>query len=141
LPFVMLPRPLQESNVIGKAGTAGFMGKAYDPYYAYPPGDDTDQGKMEKLRVDDLSMRAEISKARMQRRADIRHTLESGMPELEDAVKPYALDEYYGKAFDLVLSGKARTAFDLTKETPKMRDRYGRHTFGQAALTARRLIE
>src|SRR5205085_9118680 len=100
-----------------------------------------DQGKMEKLRVDDLSMRAEISKARMQRRADIRHTLESGMPELEDAVKPYALDEYYGKAFDLVLSGKARTAFDLTKETAKMRDRYGRHTFGQAALTARRLIE
>src|SRR5689334_14438509 len=36
LPFVMLPRPLQESNVIGKAGTAGFLGKAFDPYYAYP---------------------------------------------------------------------------------------------------------
>ena len=38
LPFVMLPRPLQESNVIGKAGTAGFLGKAYDPYYLYPAG-------------------------------------------------------------------------------------------------------
>src|SRR6185437_4723735 len=35
LPFVMLPRPLQESNVIGKAGTAGFLGRAYDPYYMY----------------------------------------------------------------------------------------------------------
>src|SRR3954462_12658461 len=32
LPFVMLPRPLQESNVVGKAGNAGFLGKAYDPY-------------------------------------------------------------------------------------------------------------
>ncbi len=32
LPFVMLPRPLQESNVVGKGGTAGFLGKAYDPY-------------------------------------------------------------------------------------------------------------
>ena len=32
LPFVMLPRPLQESKVIGKGGTAGFLGKAYDPY-------------------------------------------------------------------------------------------------------------
>ena len=36
LPFVMLPRPLQESNVVGKAGTAGFLGRAYDPYYLYP---------------------------------------------------------------------------------------------------------
>ena len=32
LPFVMLPRPLQESNVVGKGGTAGFLGKAYNPY-------------------------------------------------------------------------------------------------------------
>ncbi len=38
LPFVMLPRPLQESNVVGKGGTAGFLGKAYDPYTLYPPG-------------------------------------------------------------------------------------------------------
>src|SRR4051794_36331927 len=36
LPFVMLPRPLQESNVVGKGGTAGFLGKAYDPYTLYP---------------------------------------------------------------------------------------------------------
>src|SRR5437763_3497972 len=87
LPFVMLPRPLQESNVIGKAGTAGFLGKAYDPYYAYPPGDDTDQTKMDKLRVDDLAIRVEISKLRMQRRAQIRQMLEEGMPDLEKAVK------------------------------------------------------
>ena len=45
LPFVMLPRPLQESNVVGKGGTAGFLGKAYDPYYLYPPGGDMDMGK------------------------------------------------------------------------------------------------
>jgi hypothetical protein len=32
LPFVMMPRPLQESGVVGKAGTAGFLGRAYDPY-------------------------------------------------------------------------------------------------------------
>ena len=39
LPFVMLPRPLQESGVIGKGGAAGFLGKAYDPYRMYPgPG-------------------------------------------------------------------------------------------------------
>ena len=42
LPFVMMPRPLQESGVVGKSGTAGFLGRAYDPYYLYPPGDDMD---------------------------------------------------------------------------------------------------
>src|SRR5215813_7308617 len=40
LPFVMMPRPLQESNVVGKGGTAGFLGKSYDPYLLYPPGND-----------------------------------------------------------------------------------------------------
>src|SRR5215213_5075380 len=35
LPFVMLPRPLQESNVIGKGGSAGFLGAAADPYYLF----------------------------------------------------------------------------------------------------------
>ncbi len=36
LPFVMLPRPLQESNVVGKGGSAGFLGKAFDPYTLFP---------------------------------------------------------------------------------------------------------
>src|SRR5260370_16931354 len=63
------------------------------------------------------------------------------MPDLEKALKSYAIDEYYGKAFELVLSGKARDAFDLTKETDKMRERYGLTTFGQGLLLSRRLIE
>src|SRR5262249_46288845 len=45
------------------------------------------------------------------------------------------------KAFDLILSGRARRAFDLESEDPKVRDKYGRHAFGQGALLARRLIE
>ncbi len=45
LPFVVMPRPLQESNVINKGGTAGFLGKAYDPYYLFPDGDDMDMNK------------------------------------------------------------------------------------------------
>ena len=45
--------------------------------------------------------------------------INDSMPDLEKALKSYAIDEYYGKAFDLVLSGKARDAFDLTKEPDK----------------------
>jgi hypothetical protein len=130
----MLPRPLQESNVIGKAGTAGFLGRAYDPYYMY-------QDPAGTVKLDDLTVRAEISKERMRRRVSLRQVIDSGMPELSKAVEPYALDKYYGKAFDLILSGKARDAFDLTKEPEKVRDTYGRHTFGQSVLMARRLIE
>lgn len=141
LPFVMLPRPLQESGVIGKAGTAGFLGKAYDPYYLYPPGADTDQAKMDKIKLDDFTLRAEVSKARMERRANLRKLIDSGMPDIEKAVSGYALDEYYQKALGLILSGRAREAFDITKETDQVRDRYGRHTFGQSVLLARRLIE
>ena len=61
LPFVMMPRPLQESNVVGKGGTAGFLGRAYDPYYLFPPGDDMDMAKMDQINVDDLKLRAEVS--------------------------------------------------------------------------------
>ncbi|HVC95187.1 MAG TPA: DUF1501 domain-containing protein, partial [Pirellulales bacterium] len=50
LPFVMMPRPMQESNVVGKAGTAGFLGRAYDPYYLYPTGDDMDMDKMSRIK-------------------------------------------------------------------------------------------
>jgi hypothetical protein len=141
LPFVMMPRPLQESNVVGKAGTAGFLGRAYDPYYLYPPGDDLDMNKMDRIKIDDLRLREEVSSFRMQRRAKLRDQITGGMTALEKATKKYDLDEYYSKALGLVLSGRARNAFDLSKETAAMRDRYGRNTFGQCCLLARRLIE
>jgi hypothetical protein len=72
LPFVMLPRPLQESNVIGKGGTAGFLGKAWDPYTLYPDGDDMDMDKMARIKVDDLQLRPEVFSLRLRRRASLR---------------------------------------------------------------------
>jgi Protein of unknown function (DUF1501) len=141
LPFVMMPRPLQESNVVGKGGTAGFLGKAYDPYILYPPGDDMDMDKMSRIKVDDLKLREELTEARMGRRATLRQTVADGMAELEKATAKFQLKEYYGKALSLVLSGKARDAFDLSKEKPETRERYGKNTFGQCCLLARRLIE
>jgi hypothetical protein len=141
LPFVMLPRPLQESGVVGKGGTAGFLGRAYDPYTLYPPGDDMDMKKMERVRVDDLKLREEVSSKRLSRRARLRDTINEGMPELEKATAKLDLDEYYGKALGLVISGRARNAFDLSREKKETRERYGLNTFGQSVLLARRLIE
>ena len=141
LPFVMMPRPMQESNVVGKAGTAGFLGRAYDPYYLYPAGDDMDLDKMSRIKVDDLQLRPEVSSARLERRSRLRTTINDGMPAIEKATSKYDLDEYYDKALGLVLSGKARDAFDLGKESQATREKYGTNTFGQSCLLARRLIE
>lgn len=141
LPFVMMPRPLQESNVVGKGGTAGFLGKAYDPYLLYPSGDDMDMSKMDRIKVDDLQLREDLTPVRMNRRASLRDTIAQGMPELEQAVSKYELDSYYGKALSLVVSGRAREAFNLQAEPDDLRDRYGKNTFGQCCLLARRLVE
>jgi uncharacterized protein (DUF1501 family) len=137
----MMPRPLQESNVIGKAGNAGFLGRAFDPYTLYPPGDDTDDSKMDRVQADDLALRPELSVARLERRARLRERIEARMPAIEKAVEQHKLDEYTEKALSLILSGQARAAFDLDAEDESLRDRYGRTTFGQCCLLARRFVE
>ena len=141
LPFVMLPRPLQESNVIGKGGSAGFLGKGFDPYTLYPGGGDLDLQKLDRISVSDLELRAEIPASRLVRRARLRDAISQGMPQLEKAVADYKLDENYKRALDLIVSGRARQAFDLSQESDPLREAYGKNAFGQSCLLARRLIE
>jgi uncharacterized protein DUF1501 len=134
LPFVEMPRPLQESSVIGKGGAAGFLGKAYDPYRLY-------QDPNKPIQLGDLALRSDVPPERLRDRFYLLKGINGSMPDLEKAVSSYALDEYYQKAYSLLLSGKARAAFDLEQEKPETRERYGRTTFGQGALLARRLVE
>ncbi|QDS89767.1 hypothetical protein EC9_39670 [Rosistilla ulvae] len=141
LPFVMLPRPLQESNVVGKGGSAGFLGKSYDPYTLYPSGDDMDMEKMSRIKIDDLMLRPEVFSVRLQRRARLRDLINRQMPTINKAVESYELDEYYDRALSLIVSGRAREAFDLASEPLALRERYGQNTFGQSCLLARRLVE
>lgn len=141
LPFVMLPRPLQESNVVGKGGTAGFLGKSFDPYYLYPEGDDMNMSKMDNIKIDDLKLPSEVFAMRLKRRARLRNVLSDAMPDIEKAVENYNLDEYYQRALNLVVSGQARDAFEIDREPDSIRDLYGRNTFGQSCLLARRLVE
>lgn len=141
LPFVMLPRPLQESNVIGKGGSAGFLGKSFDPYTLYPDGDDMDMAKMERIKIDDLQLRPDVFAVRLERRAKLRDLVNAQMPEINSAVKDFQLDSYYDQALNLIVSGRARDAFNLSSETDALRDRYGRNTFGQSCLLARRLVD
>jgi hypothetical protein len=52
-----------------------------------------------------------------------------------------AMDEYETRALELLTSPAARDAFDLSREPDALRDRYGRHRWGQQCLMARRLVE
>jgi hypothetical protein len=52
-----------------------------------------------------------------------------------------ALDRYQQQALDMILGGKAREAFDLDREPPKVADRYGKGPWGRYTLMARRLVE
>src|SRR5207245_11684862 len=51
------------------------------------------------------------------------------------------LDTFKSQALEMVARDRMRAAFDIGKEDLKLRDRYGRHRYGQSALLARRLIE
>src|SRR5208337_1372263 len=82
-----------------------------------------------------------LTAERFQNRAALRDLVKESMEGIDRQVSGYALDEYYQKAFNLILSGRAKKAFDLNAEAPATRDKYGRHTFGQSLLLARRLIE
>lgn len=141
LPFVMLPRPLQESNVVGKGGSAGFLGKAFDPYQLFPTGDDMNMNKMANIKIDDLRLPADVFSVRLKRRAKLRELITEQMPDIDRAVEPLKLDEHYQQALDLVVSGRAREAFNLGAESETMREQYGRTTFGDSCLLARRLVE
>src|SRR6478672_9645338 len=85
LPFVLLPRPTQESNVIGKGSTAGFLGAAFDPYYFY-------QDPNKEIKLDDLTMRKDVNQERLARRASLLKQVERQMADMEKAVEKYALD-------------------------------------------------
>ncbi len=131
LPFVMLPRPLQESNVVGKGGSAGFLGKAFDPYTLYPEGDDLDMKKMDRIQISDLQLRPEVFAVRLEA-GGLRDLINKQMPSINAAVENQQLDEYFSQALSLVTSGKAREAFNLSEEAEVLRDAYGRNTFGQS---------
>ena len=119
LPFVMLPRPLQESNVVGKGGTAGFLGKAFDPYTLYPrrrrhghEQDGPHQGRRP------ASCGPKSSPSRLERRAKLRDAINAGHAgHREGRRRSTTSTSTTTRRSSLVISGRARDAFDLTQRT------------------------
>ena len=78
---------------------------------------------------------------RLQDRLSLLEQVNRGLDAAESGPAVERFDVRSRQALDLLRAGRARAAFDLDKEPPALRDRYGRNRWGQSLLLARRLVE
>ena len=114
---------------------ASFLGKVHDPvlFTQDPNGSD--------FALPELSLPAHVSYERLEQRRELQKLIDQQSRLLEISSTARGLDEYYDKALSMLHSARLRKAFDLSQEPAKLRDAYGRHTYGQSCLLARRLVE
>ena len=131
---VMLPEMIQPNGPPRSGQHAGFLGPAHDPYliHSNPNDDDFSPGAVRPL--------PGLTAERLGERSRLLATINSGRFERSSAASR-AFGKYHDAALDLLNGPAAQRAFDLTHEPDAVRDRYGRHVFGQSTLLARRLIE
>lgn len=112
---------------------ATYLGGSANPFVV-----DSDPNEA-NYRVRNLALPGDLSLGRL---ADRRRVL--GMVDQSRRWGEMHLDNmdiYQQKAFDMLTGRKVVEAFDISRESPATRERYGRHTFGQSALLARRMVE
>jgi hypothetical protein len=109
--------------------TGGFLGSAYSPLRI---GTDLDTPASPDFKFTAFDSAKDVTKERLAQREKLLASLD---PD-GGSMRPFQ-----EKAVDLVTGPEARRAFDLNREAPAVRDRYGRWPLGQNLLLARRLIE
>src|SRR5437588_4432754 len=128
-PYVCIPN---QPNTF--AGT-GYLGSTYGPFSI---GSDPSRGS---FKVRDLNLASGIDEKRFAERRAMRSVVDAHFSSLEKSDALDGMDVFYQRAYAMMSSDKARAAFDLSKETDKLRDEYGRNAAGQRMLLARRLVE
>ncbi len=136
-----LPANIILPDKIGNTGTstphgqnAGYLGSAHEPFFL---GGDP-------ARSDFKVANLEPPKGHTEFRVNARRDLLKQIDDLQrrtETTTTQQRDTAYARAFNLLTSPKTKKAFELSQEPDKLRDRYGRNTFGQSCLMARRLIE
>jgi hypothetical protein len=133
---VMLPTFLMEGPLVWPGQHAGFLGPKHDPWQVRQDPNQRGFG------FEGLALPAGLSIERLDRRKSLLDSLSAHSDRLDrraaQARGPFA--EQIERAYTLLLSGKVARAFDLDREDPRLRERYGRHMYGQSLLLARRLV-
>jgi len=132
-PFVQLGNAV---NKINGGGTAGFLGTMHNAFEIHADPNNP------AFTARDISLPAAIDRERLARRESMVKRIDALQRKFESEPSEYAtLDKHAQAAMKLISAPETKKAFDLNSEDSGLRDRYGRHPFGQRLLLARRLIE
>lgn len=132
-PYVQLGNGVDKMNA---GGQSGYLGNEHNPFVV---NDDPNAGV---FNIDGITLPGGMQVSRFNRRQRMLEKLDSWQRQVEQQQNDVgAMDAFYEKAFGIVTSPRAKEAFDLSKEDPRLRDKYGRHRFGQSCLLARRLLQ
>ena len=126
--YVNLPRILS-------LGKAAYLGASYNPF---APENDPNQPNFQ---VRNLKLPGRVDSARLDRRKELLKDLDAIRRDIDTKGDLSGLDTFYRDAMEMVTNTKAQQAFDVNKEAPALRDKYGRNDLGQCCLLARRLVE
>jgi hypothetical protein len=122
---------------MSRSGGPNYLGAKYAPFIV------ADDPNSAGFRVRDVALPDGLTDGRFLGRRDVRDLVDK-LPRIADqaAGDPvHALDDYYQQGYSLITSPQAQKAFDIHGEPDAVRERYGRNSFGQRALLARRLVE
>jgi len=132
--FVSFPHTIADGSIT-PGQHASFLGKSHNPLFV---GEDPNKPD---FRLPELSLPAGISPERLASRTDILKLIDEQSDLLEQSAVARGVNESYQKAVAMLTSPRFKEAFDLSKEPAANRDKYGRTTYGQSCLLARRLVE
>jgi hypothetical protein len=132
---VNLPTFLQEGPLTWPGQHAGFLGPKHDPWQI------TRDPNAADFRVDSLRPGPGIEVERLEDRRALLDEVDRQQRQFAGLAECRRLSDQQQLAFSVLTSGKIARAFELDREPAALRDRYGRHAFGQSLLLARRLVE
>lgn len=132
--FVSYPHVIADGSIT-PGQHASFLGKVHDPLFIAQDPNSPD------FSLPELSLPAGLSVERLQARRELQKVIDAQSRLLEHSAAARGLDAYYEKALAMLHSPRLRRAFNLAEEPPEMREAYGRTTYGQGCLLARRLVE
>jgi uncharacterized protein (DUF1501 family) len=132
--FVSYPHVIADGSV-SPGQHASFLGKRHDPLFV--PRDPNEAN----FALPEFSLPKGLTLDRLHHRRGLQQFLDQQSRLMDLAGEARGLDEYYQRALGMLNSSRVRNAFDLGSEPLKTRDSYGRTTYGQGCLLARRLAE
>ncbi|HUG69844.1 MAG TPA: DUF1501 domain-containing protein [Pirellulaceae bacterium] len=132
--FVSYPHVIRDGSIV-PAQHASFLGKTHDPLLFLEDPNDAN------FRLPELTLPRGLSIDRLARRRSMQQLVDQQAKLLEYSGEARGFDDYYDRAISMLTSDRVRSAFDLSAEKEAVRERYGKTSYGQSCLLARRLVE